>query len=225
MGDQQAFPRLNTPFVERNLQIAIPWYKVLIALWNRTGGASGNGGSPTGVVAEWAGSDDASAIPDGWLLCDGTAISRSSFADLFAVIGVNYGAGDGVNTFNLPDFRGRTALGVQDGTYDLGTTGGSATTVLDVTQMPAGFPSITDPGHNHTQDPHTHPQSIVNTGTAGTNGSQGANVSNTTTAGTTGSTVATNQSSTTGITVDAQGSGAPVSLLSPYLAINKIIKT
>lgn len=47
-----------------------------------------------------------SSAPDGWLMCDGSAISRTTYADLFAVIGVAYGVGDGSTTFNLPDFRG-----------------------------------------------------------------------------------------------------------------------
>lgn len=45
----------------------------------------------------------AAAAPDGWLLCDGTAISRTTYADLYAVLGTTYGSGDGSTTFNLPD--------------------------------------------------------------------------------------------------------------------------
>lgn len=45
-------------------------------------------------------------IPNGWLLCDGTAVSRTDYADLFEVIGTTYGGGDGETTFNLPDCRG-----------------------------------------------------------------------------------------------------------------------
>lgn len=51
------------------------------------------------------------AVPTGWLLCDGTAVSRTTYADLFAVLGTAYGPGDGATTFNLPDTRGRTAIG------------------------------------------------------------------------------------------------------------------
>lgn len=60
---------------------------------------AGVGLPPVGSVTAFAGS----TTPDGWLLCDGSAVSRTTYADLFAVIGTTYGAGDGVDTFNLPD--------------------------------------------------------------------------------------------------------------------------
>ena len=56
-------------------------------------------GIPIGVVQAYAGN----TVPDGWLLCDGSAVSRTDYAELYAVIGDTYGAGDGVDTFNLPD--------------------------------------------------------------------------------------------------------------------------
>lgn len=49
--------------------------------------------------------------PSGWLLCDGTAVSRTTYADLFAVVGVTFGSGDGSTTFNLPDLAGRVIAG------------------------------------------------------------------------------------------------------------------
>lgn len=55
--------------------------------------------APVGVVQAFAGS----ATPDGWLLCDGSAVSRTTYAALFAVIGTTYGSGNGSTTFNLPD--------------------------------------------------------------------------------------------------------------------------
>lgn len=54
---------------------------------------------PTGTVVPFAGA----TAPDGFLICDGSAISRTRYADLFAVIGTTYGAGDGNSTFNLPN--------------------------------------------------------------------------------------------------------------------------
>ena len=54
---------------------------------------------PVGVVQAFAGA----TTPDGWLLCDGSAISRTDYANLYSVIGDTYGAGDGTSTFNLPD--------------------------------------------------------------------------------------------------------------------------
>lgn len=65
---------------------------------------------PVGAINAYAGS----IAPAGWLLCDGTAISRISYASLFAAIGTAYGAGDGRTSFNLPDLRGRVAAGKDD---------------------------------------------------------------------------------------------------------------
>ncbi len=58
---------------------------------------------PTGVILPYG----ASNAPNGWLLCDGSAISRTTFANLFAIVGTSFGTGDGSTTFNLPDLRGR----------------------------------------------------------------------------------------------------------------------
>ncbi|MDQ3914769.1 MAG: tail fiber protein [Actinomycetota bacterium] len=55
-------------------------------------------------------------LPPGWLLCDGSDVSRSTYANLFEVIGTAYGEGDGHTTFNLPDFRRRFMRGVDGGT-------------------------------------------------------------------------------------------------------------
>lgn len=128
-------------------------------------------GSPTGAVTQFAGS----AAPTGWLLCDGTAVSRATYADLFAAIGTTYGAGNGSTTFNLPNLKGRVPVGRDsaDTSFDvLGETGGAKTHTLTVTEMPshthvqdshnhtqaAHSHTLTDPGHNHTQNAHTHTQ-------------------------------------------------------------------
>lgn len=55
------------------------------------------------------------SVPPGWLLCDGTAVPRLAYADLFTAIGTAFGEGDGSTTFNLPDFRGRTPVGYLPG--------------------------------------------------------------------------------------------------------------
>ena len=52
-----------------------------------------------------------SSSPTGFLFCDGSAVSRSTYADLFAIISTTYGVGDGSSTFNLPDIRGRVVAG------------------------------------------------------------------------------------------------------------------
>src|SRR5690606_17924783 len=62
---------------------------------------------PIGTVVDYAGS----TAPTGWLFCAGQAVSRSTYAALFSVIGTTYGVGDGSTTFNLPDLRGRVTAG------------------------------------------------------------------------------------------------------------------
>lgn len=61
-----------------------------------------------------------STIPDGWLLCNGAAVSRTTYAKLFAAIGTRYGSGNGSTTFNLPNFNGRHVLGTTN-TGNLGS--------------------------------------------------------------------------------------------------------
>lgn len=65
----------------------------------------------SGIVFAFAGT----SAPTGWLLCDGSAISRTTYADLFARIGTAHGSGDGSTTFNLPDYRGRFLRGRDGG--------------------------------------------------------------------------------------------------------------
>ena len=92
-----------------------------------------------------------SVIPTGYLVCDGSAIDRSQYSELFAVIGTMYGPGDGLNTFNLPNLSGKVAVGPASG-LALGSTGGEATHVLQSSEIVA---------HTHDVPSHTHTSSIV----------------------------------------------------------------
>lgn len=74
--------------------------------------------APVGSITMFA----ASVIPSGWLECDGAAVSRSTYAALFAAISTTFGAGDASTTFNVPDLKGRVAVGAGTGTSD-GVTG------------------------------------------------------------------------------------------------------
>jgi len=65
----------------------------------------------SGMVISWP----AASAPTGWLICNGAAVSRTTYAALFAVIGSTWGSGDGSTTFNLPDARGRTIIGAGTG--------------------------------------------------------------------------------------------------------------
>lgn len=84
---------------------------------------------PTGSIQPYAGT----SIPSGWLLCDGSAVSRTDYAALFAAIGTLYGTGDESTTFNLPDFINKTFWG--------GTPNNDANT--GITELSAGLPNIT----------------------------------------------------------------------------------
>ena len=150
------------------------------------------------------------SAPTGYLLCDGSSISTTTYAALFAVIGYTFG-GSGAS-FTLPDYRGRMPIGVS-GSYALAATGGSANATLVSHTHTA---TVTDPGHDH--------DAITQTSGGSSAGNQYANSFS-------GSVNTTStlmiQTATTGITVanSTEGSSGTGANLPPYLAINFIIKT
>lgn len=106
--------------------------------------------APVGSISMYGGG----SVPDGWLACDGSAVSRSTYSNLFGVLGTTYGGGDGSTTFNVPNLQGRVPLGggtLGSDSYSRGDTGGSATVSLTTAQMPT---------HSHTvtvdSDAHSH---------------------------------------------------------------------
>lgn len=112
--------------------------------------------SVIGEIIFYAGS----SAPAGWLECDGSAISRTTYAGLFAVVGTTYGAGDGSTTFNLPDNRGYFLRGYDHGAgRDIGRTIGSTQTASLLTHNHG----ITDNGHAHgvSDGGHQHRYHIV----------------------------------------------------------------
>jgi len=104
---------------------------------------------PAGSMTMFGGA----SVPTGWLACDGSAISRTTYADLFAAIGTAWGVGDGSTTFNLPDMLGRAPIGVGTGSgltaRSLGDSVGAETHQLSEAEMAS---------HNHgvSQGTHTH---------------------------------------------------------------------
>jgi len=124
-------------------------------------GTGAVGFMPVGVVVPFAGSTS----PAGWQLCYGQAISRTTYAGLFAVIGTTYGAGDGSTTFALPDLRGRSVAGVDD-------MGGTAAN--RITNAVSGIVGTTlgAVGGNQIMPLHSHANTATFTGTAGNTGNQ-----------------------------------------------------
>ncbi len=144
--------------------------------------------APVGAVNQFAGS----SAPAGWLLCDGTAVSRTTYAALFGVIGTTYGAGDGSTTFNLPNLKGRVPVGFDAAQAEfnaLGKTGGEKTHTLVAAEIPTHSHSIggstggQSASHTHTIDPpgtatssdgaHTHSVTGWEYGPAGTEVTRG----------------------------------------------------
>lgn len=85
---------------------------------------------PTGTV--WGYSS--TSAPSGWLLCDGSAVSRTTYATLFGVISTTFGSGDGSSTFNVPDYRGRALIGTGTGTK-VATFASRSSNVITVTGL------------------------------------------------------------------------------------------
>lgn len=177
------------------------------------------------------------AVQDGWLKCDGSAVSRTVYSSLFGAIGTTWGPGDGSTTFNLPP-SGVALIGA-NATYPLGSTGGAASVILSVNQLPAHSHALTDPGHGHgitdpghnhaiTDPGHLHSGGNIGTGGTGAVGTGiGSGNTGTSTTGitiNTGTTGVTVNNGTTGITVQSTGLGAAVPTMSPYAAITWLIK-
>lgn len=123
-----------------------------IGTWNTSTNVFTPANTPSGVPAGAMFGYAGSAAPSGYLLCYGQAVSRTTYADLFAAISTTYGAGDGSTTFNLPDRRGRIDVGkdnmggsaanrVTNGAsgitgITLGATGGAETVTLAANNVP-----------------------------------------------------------------------------------------
>ena len=75
--------------------------------------------SEVGAIKPWG----KATAPDGYLLCDGTAVSRTTYVDLFGILSTTYGVGNGSTTFNVPDLQGKTPQGYDGNTYNLAGTG------------------------------------------------------------------------------------------------------
>lgn len=193
------------------------------------------GNAPAAAVLRYAGTTE----PSGWLFCNGQAVSKSTYANLYAVIGGTYG--ETSSTFNVPDYRNRIGMGAGS-TVALGATAGASTVTLSTANLPAHSHGVTDPGHGHavtdpghvhtvTDPGHTHstgqPVGAADSGTGANTTSATAGTTGSSTTGltvnsaTTGLTV---NDGTTGITIQDTGSGQAVNILPPVVGVNWIIK-
>ncbi len=134
---------------------------------------TGSTGEITGEVRMYCGT----SAPTGWLLCDGTAHSRTTESALFGVLGTAYGAGDGSTTFNVPDFRMRAPMGV--GQSNTAEGGGIGTNLARGQKVGAETHTLVTgeiPAHNHSlgYDPTAvRPTATGTSGPAGGTGTTG----------------------------------------------------
>lgn len=166
-------------------------------------------GVNTGIIIPWS----STSIPSGFLECDGSAVSRSTYAALFAVVGTVYGSGNGSTTFNLPDLRDDTVLG-RSNTNALASSGGANTvTPTGNVTGSSGSTTLTTaqmPSHSHSYTAGTGGSAVCGGGGArsqmGSTGNTGG-----------GGSHSHNSSATY--------TGSATSVLQPYLTLIYIIKT
>jgi microcystin-dependent protein len=169
------------------------------------------GAFPSGMLNMWP----TGTAPTGWLLCNGSAVSRITYAALFAVIGTTFGVGDNSTTFNLPDYRDRMPIGANTIAASVGATGGSKDATLVSHTHTA---TVTDPGHTHTTTLNVWRGADPSNVSAAWGGGDRRDATNV---------VGTSNSRVTSITVanSTEGSSATNANMPPYLGINFIIKT
>ncbi|MDD2964015.1 MAG: tail fiber protein [Bacteroidales bacterium] len=183
-------------------------------------------GAPVGSIMIWAGS----SAPSGWLLCDGTAYSTTTYAALYAVIGTTYGSGSG--TFRVPNLKGRVPVGLDAAQTEFdtrGETGGEKTHTITTAEMPAHTHSVDPPSTATSSDgAHTHSYTdYYNSSEASDDANDRIVGSDATTYAnrTTGSSVShTHTLDVASFTSGSSGSGTAMNVLQPYIVLYYIIK-
>ena len=177
--------------------------------------------NPAGAIIMYG----AATAPTGYLKCDGSNVSRSTYADLFTAIGTTYGIGDGSLTFGIPNLESRFPIGYDGGSsYALAGTGGAITDTPTLSGTNAGT-AITEaqmPSHTHDSWGNTWPSGSW-TGGTGTTQSSVTQTSGTLTTTSTLRTLATGSGNTH--THTWTGTSTAVDTVPPYLVVNYIIKT
>ena len=168
-------------------------------------------GIPTATIVPWS----SSSVPSGFLECDGSAVSRSTYSALFAIVGTTYGSGDGASTFNVPDLQDNVAVG-KSNNKALASSGG-ANTVQSTGNVGGSTANATLSTSQLAS--HSH-----NTGQAGGGpgvGGQQMNIHR----GNQGQTSSVGSGGGHSHNMSATFTGDSTSVLQPYLTIIYIIKT
>ena len=186
------------------------------------------GNDPAGVVKAYT----AATAPNGWLLCDGSAISRTTYAALFAITGTAFGAGDGSTTFNLPNITGRYPVGLPSGATIGATVGTALSSAEDraVGQHTHTFTGSELAGHTHATDSqgaHNHDVPRVDSDATWTGGSfPHATTPSTQKSSTDGAHTHTAQSASAGTPAGTNANaGSVASTNAPYIQLPYIVKT
>jgi microcystin-dependent protein len=188
---------------------------------------------PVGTVSQTA----RASAPTGYLICDGSAVSRTTYSDLFDAIGTAYGVGDNSTTFNIPNLKGKVPVGRDSSQTEfdtLGETGGEKTVALSEGNLPSHSHSM---AHTHTfsgttssDGNHAHNTWNLYTVAAGggavMTGAPGDGRGNATDAqGTHSHTYSGTTSGSSSANTGSVGSGTAHNNLQPYVVLNYIIKT
>lgn len=200
------------------------------------GQVSGITGTPAGILSPFAGDTP----PSGWLLCYGQQVSRATYPRLFSAIGTKFGAGNGTTTFNLPDYRGRAIVGVDNmggapsgrisdagaEATKVGGVFGAQSVTLNVDQMPAHSHTVSGSTNSAGEHSHTYSERMDTTIRPETNSSlpqvSANHVFNRVNRETE---IAGSHSHTISVTAQNTGGGEAHPNLQPSMAANIIIKT
>lgn len=175
---------------------------------------------PIATIHAFAGT----SAPEGWAMCDGSAVSRTEYAALFAVIGTTYGVGDGSTTFNLPDMRGEFLRGLDN----MGTAAGARGLDSDGTARTVGQTQANATAANGLSTTsggsHTHRLSIRGVTASGSNAAGTASLMNNTPTGTAVTLNSNNTANTTGSTHSHSMQSSDTETRPRNMAVNYIIK-
>ena len=172
-------------------------------------------GIPTATIVPWS----SASVPTGFLECNGQAVSRSTYAALFAIVSTTYGVGDGASTFNVPDLQDNVAVG-KSNNKALASTGGANTVSVTATGNVGGSTANATLSTAQLAS-HSHPGGVSQAGTTQPNPNPSTAKVNVTNTGNAGS----GQGHSHNMSATFSGSAVNAAIIQPYLAVIYIIKT